>query len=384
MSDILNTIDNLPDISFIDGLTLEDLQSKILTDFVAKYQEVTGKKIQLSKSDPNRIIMLSCAQIIYQGLQNIDKAGKMNFLKYAYDDYLENMGALKKVTRNPAKFAQVPVKFTLSGKREAATSIPQGTRVTAAYEVYFATIEYAEIPAGETEITVMTECTEAGTIGNDFAAGELTTLVDPIGFISKVSNTEKSTGGTEVESDQNMAERIYLAPSSFSTAGPDDAYEYWVKDSNPNIGDVKITSPVPGVVDIRFVMTDGTVPDDTTIAAVTAAVNQRGKRPLTDQVQVKKPEIEEYSIDVTYYINTSDSNAATAIQAQVESAVEKYKLWQASKVGRDINPDELIANINDAGAKRAVVRAPVFRVIGETAKAQCTGVNVIYGGLEDD
>ncbi len=384
MSDILNTIDNLPDISFIDGLTLEDLQSKILSDFVTKYQEVTGKKIQLSKSDPNRIIMLSCAQIIYQGLQNIDKAGKMNFLKYAYDDYLENMGVLKKVTRNPAKFAQVPVKFTLSGKREAATSIPQGTRVTAAYEVYFATIEYAEIPAGETEVTVMTECTEAGTIGNDFAAGELTTLVDPIGFVSKVSNTEKSTGGTEVESDQNMAERIYLAPSSFSTAGPDDAYEYWVKDSNPNIGDVKITSPVPGVVDIRFVMTDGTVPDDTTIAAVTAAVNQRGKRPLTDQVQVKKPEIEEYSIDVTYYINTSDSNAATAIQAQVESAVEKYKLWQASKVGRDINPDELIANINDAGAKRAVVRAPVFRVIGETAKAQCTGINVIYGGLEDD
>ena len=347
MSDILNTIDNLPDISFIDGLTLEDLQSQMLSDFMEKYQEVTGKKIQLSKSDPNRIIMLSCAQIIYQGLQNVDKV-------------------------------------TLSGKREAATSIPQGTRVTAAYEVYFATIEYAEIPAGETEITVMTECTEAGTIGNDFAAGELTTLVDPIGFISKVSNTEKSTGGTEVESDQNMAERIYLAPSSYSTAGPDDAYEYWVKDSNPNIGDVKITSPTPGVVDIRFVMTDGTVPDDTTIAATTAAVTQRGKRPLTDHVQVKKPEIEEYSIDVTYYINTSDSNAATAIQAQVESAVEKYKLWQASKVGRDINPDELVANINDAGAKRAVVRAPVFRVIGETAKAQCTGVNVIYGGLEDD
>ena len=176
MSDILNTIDNLPDISFIDGLTLENIQSQMLSDFVAKYQEITGKKIQLSKSDPNRIIMLGCAQLIYQGLQNIDKGGKMNFLKYAYDDYLENMGALKKVTRNPAKFAQVPVKFTLSGKREAATSIPQGTRVTAAYEVYFATIEYAEIPPGETEVTVMAECTEAGTIGNDFAAGELTTL----------------------------------------------------------------------------------------------------------------------------------------------------------------------------------------------------------------
>ena len=384
MSDTLNTTDNLPDISFIDGLTLEDIQSQILSSFVEKYQEITGKKIQLSKSDPNRIIMLSCAQLIYQGLQNIDKAGKMNFLKYAYDDYLENMGALKKVTRNPAKFAKVPVKFTLSGKREAATSIPQGTRVTAAYEVYFATIEYAEIPPGQTEITVMTECTEAGTIGNDFAAGELTTLVDPIGFISKVENTEKSAGGTEVETDQNMAERVYLAPSSYSTAGPDDAYEYWVKESNPAIGDVKITSPSPGTVDIRFVMTDGTVPDDTVIAAVTAAVNQRGKRPLTDNVQVRRPEIEEYSIDVTYYINASDSNAATAIQAQAETAVENYKLWQASKVGRDINPDELITSLNNAGAKRAVVRSPVFRVIGDTAKAQCTGVNIVYGGLEND
>lgn len=384
MSDILNTIDNLPDISFIDGLTLENIQSQMLSDFVAKYRDITGKKIQLSKSDPNRIIMLGCAQLIYQGLQNIDKAGKMNFIKYAYDDYLENMGALKKVTRNPARFAKVPVKFTLSGKRETTTGIPQGTRVTAAYEVYFATTQYAEIPPGETEITVMTECTEAGTIGNDFAAGELTTLVDPIGFISRVENTEKSSGGTEIESDQNMAERIYLAPSSYSTAGPDDAYEYWVKDSNPFIGDVKITSPAPGVVDIRFVMVDGSVPDDTTITTVTEAVTQRGKRPLTDSVQVKKPDIEEYEIDVTYYINTSDSNAAMAIQAQAQTAVEDYRLWQASKVGRDINPDELISRLNDAGAKRAEVRAPAFRVIGETAKAQCTGVNVIYGGLEND
>ena len=90
MTDETVTIDNLPDISFIDGLSLEDIQSQILNDFSQKYQEITGRKVQLSRSDPNRIIMLSCAQLIYQGLQNIDKAGKMNFLKYAYDEYLES------------------------------------------------------------------------------------------------------------------------------------------------------------------------------------------------------------------------------------------------------------------------------------------------------
>lgn len=93
MSDILNAIDSLPDISFINGLTLEDLQSNMIHDFVEKYKEVTGVKIQLAKSDPNRMILLSCAQVIYQGMMNIEKAGKMNFLKYAYGDYLENMGA---------------------------------------------------------------------------------------------------------------------------------------------------------------------------------------------------------------------------------------------------------------------------------------------------
>ncbi len=384
MSNTLDTIDNLPDISFIDGLSLEDIQSQILNDFSQKYQEITGRKVQLSRSDPNRIIMLSCAQLIYQGLQNIDKAGKMNFLKYAYDEYLENMGALKKVTRNPSKYAQVPIRFTLAEKREAATSIPAGTRVTAGQDIYFATIQYAEIPPGESEIIVMTECTEPGIAGNDFAVGELATLVDPIGFIASVENIEKSAGGAEIESDQAMAERIYLAPSSYSTAGPSDAYEYWVKESNPEIGDVKITSPTPGVVDIRFVMSDGSLPDDAIFETVTQTVNQRGKRPLTDYVQVGKPEVEEYSIDIDYYINTSDRASAIAIQTQVGEAIKEYRLWQEAKVGRDINPDELISRINNAGAKRAVIRSPVFRVTGETAKAQCIGVNIVYGGLEDD
>ncbi len=384
MSELLNTVDNLPDISFIDGLTLQDIQSQMLAFFTDKYFEITGKRIQLSKADPNRIIMLGCAQIIYQGLQHVDKAGKMNFLKYAYDGYLENMAALKRVTRNPAKYAMVPVKFTLSGPREAVTAIPEGTRVTASYEVYFATVQYAEIPAGETEITVMAQCTEAGTAGNDYMAGELRTLVDPIGFVAAVTNTEASTGGTETESDQDMAERTYLAPSSFSTAGPDDAYEYWVKNSNLDIGDVKISSPTPGVVDVRFVMADGQLPDETTLEVIRDYLNQRSRRPLTDNVQVLKPTIAEYGIDLVYYINSSDGNAVSAIQAQVEDAVKDYKLWQSSKIGRDINPDELTARLMDAGAKRVRIREPVFQVVGATALAQCTSVKVVYGGLEDD
>ena len=385
MSEYLNTIDNLPDISFIDELTLQDVQSQLLTFFTEKYKEITGKKIQLSKADPYRIMMLGCAQLIYQGMQHVDKGGKMNFLKYAYGDYLENVVALKKVIRNPAKYAKVPLKFTLSEKRETVTSIPIGTRVTAAYEVYFATIEYAEIPAGEIEVTVLAQCTEAGEIGNDYAVGEINTLVDSIGFISSVKNIESSTGGTEIENDQDMAERAYLAPSSYSTAGPDEAYEYLVRESGLEIGDIKVKSPTAGVVDIRFVMKNGDIPDDATVTLLQEYImSQRKRRPLTDNVQVQKPIVEQYEIDVIYYINMSDSNSATSIQKQVEDAVNDYRVWQDSKIGRDINPDELIMRIKRAGAKRAIIAYPFFCVVGDVVKAQCCSVKIAYGGLEND
>ena len=385
MSDILTTVEKLPDISFIDGLSLGDVQSLLIGAFQDKYREVTGKNVMLSRADPNRIILLACAQLIYQGLQNIDKAGKMNFLKYAYDGYLDNLAALKKVTRKEATKATAQVKFELSAPRESATGIPAGTRVTAAYEIYFETTEYAEIPPGEMELLVTAECTEAGTVGNGYTAGEIGTLVDPIGFVSRAYNTETSSGGTDIEDDVSMAERAYLAPSSFSVAGPDDAYVFWVTDCRSDIRDVKVTSPSEGVVDIRFLMDDGSVPDAAVIAAVQEHVQQRGKRPLTDHVQVKAPDIEQYEIDVKYYINSSDSSSAAAIQRQVDAAIKGYILWQETKIGRDINPDELIARIKNAGAKRAVVTAPVFRAIGETAKAQISGEpTIVYGGLEID
>lgn len=385
MTEITSAIKNLPDVNFIDNLKLDDLQGILINAFQEKYEKETGHKLTLSKADPNRIILLSCAQILYQEMQQINKAGRMNFLKYAYDSYLDNLSALKKVTRNPARTASVPIKFTLATQRETVTGIPAGTRVTADYETYFAVLEYAEIPAGETELTVIAVCTEAGTAGNGYAIGEINTLVDPIGFVNKVTNTETSAGGTEIEDDESMAERTYLAPSSYSTAGPDDAYVYWVKDVRPDIGDVKVTSPSPGIVDIRFVMDGGKLPDNKTILAVKEHVSQRGKRPLTDMVQVSSPDVVQFAINFKYYINVSDSITAASIQENVNKAVDEYIIWQSCKIGRDINPDELIVRIKGAGAKRVVINAPVFQAIREIEKAELSSSpNIIYGGLEDD
>ena len=57
-------------------------------------------------------------------------------------------------------------------------------------------------------------------------------------------------------------------------------------------------------------------------------------------------------------------------------------LWQKSKLGRDVNPSELIRRIMDAGAKRVVVTAPAYAVVSETQVAVAKTTNVSLGGME--
>ena len=79
-------------------------------------------------------------------------------------------------------------------------------------------------------------CQTAGTDGNGLKAGEIAALVDPLPYTLSVTNTGASLGGADRETDEELAERIYLSPTSYSTAGPLAAYEYWVKLSALRLG----------------------------------------------------------------------------------------------------------------------------------------------------
>lgn len=106
-------------------------------------------------------------------------------------------------------------------------------------------------------------------------------------------------------------------------------------------------------------------------------------RPDTDLVIVSAPKEVEYSVDLKYYINRSDSAQAVAIQSAVDKAVAEYLTWQRA-VGRDINPSELNKRIMAAGAKRVEISTPAFAVVEKTVVSKLTDENAEYGGLEDD
>lgn len=377
-------ISNLPDVSFIDNVTLDDVQALLVKSYEEKYELATGQKASLKRADPATLTLYACSVLIYQALMYVDRAGKQDLIKYSYGGFLDNIAANKGVTRLPAQAAEVTVRFWLPAPREDAVGIPAGTRVTSGDGIYFGTAEYTEIVPGEVYADIPCVCQTAGSAGSGLAVGSINTLVDLIPYISRVSNIEESQGGADIEDDESLADRVYLAPSAYSVAGPRDAYIYHTKAYGAAVGSVNVSSPKPCEVEVRVLLKDGSLPSQALLDGISEHLDDDTVRPLTDHVKVLAPFTREYDLDVEYYIAKSNAPRAVSIQAAVSAAVSGYNTWQTEEIGRDINPSELVRRMVEAGAKRAVVNSPSFVSLPPSTVARLGSMTVVYGGIEDD
>lgn len=370
---------DLPDVEFVSDDVTETLDNVLKV-----YSALSGRT--LAPGDPARILLQALCVIIVQQRKLINLTAQQNLLKYARGPILDNMGAFTDTPRLPASAARTTLRFTLSAPQLSAVAIPVGTRASTQSDPkrYFATTEYAEVQAGQTTVDVSAECTETGDVGNGFLAGQINQIVDPLPFVLSVANTTASAGGADEESDDSYRERIHIAPESFSVAGPTGSYEYWAKTASQSIIDVSVDSPSAGTVRIVPLLEGGVVPGQEILDAVAEICNDKTIRPLTDLVTVVAPESVSYDITLTYWISRDRAADATAIQTAVNQAVSDYALWQKSKLGRDINPSELIYKIINAGALRVSVTNPVYTEIELDEVAVANTPSITYGGLADD
>ena len=376
----IERLKNYPDVTFIEAISFDKLKESMVSDFEKRYRELTGNTMTLAAADPYRLILYACAVAIYQGYQYTDKAGKMGLLKYSTGDFLDNLAALKGITRNEAVPSRTTMRFTLSAVQSRKAVIPKGTRLKG-QELYFEPVEEGEIPAGELTTDVPTVCQTAGAIGNGYREGDITTLVDPLPFNAKVSNVEITDGGADREEDTDLAERIYLAPSKYSTAGPEPAYEYWVKTYSSAVDECRVITESPGEVDI-YIMVDGKLPTESFIKELTEKLKNGEQRPLTDHVVVKAPETVKYEIDFTYYIRSSDRDMVDTIQKAVKNACNNFIAWQ-NKIGKDITPSQLISEIMQAGVQSVEIKKPSYIEISDSQIGITSEPVITYGGLRD-
>ncbi len=370
---------HLPAVEFLET-DAETIKAEIITG----YEQASGRT--LAAGDPVRLYLLSLAAVIIQQRTAVNLAAQQNLLSYAQDGYLDALGTLLSVTRLSESKAVTTIKFTLSQALATVYTIPAGTEVTNGV-VTFATDKALDIPKGELTGSVTASCTVAGTVGNDYLAGQVNTIVKPMTFVAKAENTTITTGGSEAESDESLAERIRLAPNSFSVAGPEKAYVYHAKSVSSSVLDVSVTSPTPGEVDVYVLLAGGELPSQETLEQIAAYLSDETIRPLTDFVKVLAPKAVNYELELHYWISREDSSRAEQIKAEVTAAVERYRLWQQSKIGRDILPARLIQYVMQAGASRIdspTMKPADFQKLESDQVAQCTGVNIVYEGYKDE
>lgn len=362
-----------------------DVDSEEITqNLISLFEGYTGETLPVG--DARRQLLSVISYIVVVLINDINVTGKNNLLRFATGDSLDELGvALYNVTRLDAEPATVDIKFTLANAQATAVEIPEGTRVTADGNVFFATDEALEIPSGKTYGVVTATATTTGEIGNGFIVGQISNIVDGVPYVGSASNTTVSTNGRDVETDDDYRRRIRIAPYSFSTAGASEAYKYLALSANPNVGDAQPYRTGAGSVTVAVVNKDGTLPntDGDILKDVEIACNDKYARPLTDNVTVKAATAVTDTIDVTYYISVEDSATEAQIKTQVENAVNEYVLWQTTQIGRDINPDRLRSLMYNAGAYSVTVTAPTEKTVNDGEVAQFTDKTVKYGGIKE-
>ncbi|MFJ8100429.1 baseplate J/gp47 family protein [Lysinibacillus sp. NPDC096212] len=367
---------NLPDLYF-----LEKAPEQIESEMLFHVREKTG--LTLQRADPRLKFLQAIAVFVSIERNKLEHGLRQNRLSYAEDDMLDHFGTENSTERLPSKYAGTTMAFILEEDRVDALPIHQGTRYLVG-DIYFVTNETHVIPSGTHLFAVDATCELPGEIGNGFLPGEISTLVEPLPYVKSVQNTTITNGGADEESDDAYAERIRLAPESFSVAGPEGAYIYWAKAASQEIVDVKVDSTEEGVVDVYILMANGELPSAEDLALVEENLMNKETRPLTDRVLTKAATVVNYSVKVEYWISNKSATVASIIEKQVNQAFQDYLVWQRSKMGRDVDFSELIARLKQAGASRVSTSSPMFIEVGETEVAKEMTAEITFKGLSND
>ena len=355
----------------------------ILQNLIGNFEDYTGETLTIGNE--KRQFLQGFAYVLAVVQNNINETAKQNLLKYSIGEALAGLGDLFGVYALEAQPATVTLQFTLSSAKAVDVTIPKGTRATADGNIFFATDEDLIIPSGENIGTVTATATVSGAKGNGFVIGQITNIVDGVPYVGSVTNTTASKDGRDIETDDELRERMRLAPYLYSTAGAEEAYRYFALSANVNVGDAQPYRTSAGCVTIALVNKDGTLPDadGEIVNDVKNACNAKNVRPMTDNLTVKPATSIESNIDVSYYISADNSAKVTEIKAAVEAAVEEYRLWQITKIGRDIDPDKLKTRMYNAGAEKVVITSPIETTVNDGEVAQFKTVNVKYNGEKE-
>lgn len=370
----------------------------VYEEIVRNIESDLGEK--LHEGDEKKLFIKSLMPIIMALKNDINDTANQNFLENARDEKTDAIANSYFDTKRlkPTK-ALCSGKAVLSEVQKKDILIPSGTKITSDGIRIFEIKEGYIVKAGEKEVDVKLISTSTGEKYNGIEIGKINHIIDPIAYVSQIYNTSISKEGSDIEDDKSYRERARLEMESKSCAGPEGAYEYYAYSADNSISAVKVVSPSPGTVRILVVVDNGESPSDEILKKVYDECSPRDRRPLTDKVETGTPEIVEYDIDLTYYLDknfpTYEGKWRKAIEGEnfdyESGAIRTFINWQQEDIGRSINVEELKFQILNSstyeadnktlsGVRKLIINSPGYDNIKEIQLAKVRNINVTYGG----
>lgn len=356
--------------------------NQIISESKAYYETLLNRQIA-----PADIEMLLINGLAYREMlirSGINETARQNLVAFSSGAALEYLGELVGVSRLPAASALCTIQFQLVAGHNGVT-IPAQMRIQSLDgNVIFETVESVVVPPGTYTTSTTCSCTTEGAIGNSYAVNTINIILDPQAFVSTAMNIDVTTGGADEETDDELRERIKLAPASFSVAGPTDAYKFFAKSAHTSIVDVAVTSPVPGQVNIYPLLDGGILPSSEILDAVQTICNADKIRPLTDTVITLAPDTTSYAISVELTLFT------TAVTQQainlVTSALNDYVASRKNKLGFDVVKNKIASLCMLEGMVYNVdVVSPASDIeVAPEVYSNCTGITVTVIGTHDE
>jgi phage-related baseplate assembly protein len=344
----------------------------IAAEINALYQDSAGVTLFPAQAEQTMLNTFIYREALLRA--KIQYLWEQNLVDYAIGINLDNLGALLGVTRNDASAATCTLQFDIITGHGGVT-IPAGTRVGSTDgQKVFRTVTATTIPVGIYTAFVQAESTIEGTSSNGFIIGSLSNLLDPLAFVTVVSNANVTAGGADIEDDDTLRTRIRLAPNTFSNAGSYGAYRFFALSANANIVDVAITSSIPGNVELFPLMNDGSTTPQQVLDQVYNACNDEKIRPLTDRVLTYSPTVINYDIvaDLTIYNTAIGSD----VQAAAIAALQAFADLRRKTLGQDITDSQIIRQIQIEGVYKVELVGWSDLIVNDTEFPYCGSITV--------
>lgn len=232
-----------------------------------------------------------------QSYIQLERLLALAFAQTSSGNYLDMRAGEYGISRNMGSKAAGCISFTGNN----GVAIPGGTQIQTGGGLIYTTTDSGILTEGILDLQVTAE--DIG-IKYNVPAGSLIQLPVQVVGITGVTNIEPITGGSDIESDQSLLQRVLIKVRMPSTSGNANDYKLWAL-SVSGIGDAKVF-PVwdgPGTVKVIVIDTEKKPANMNLVSSVSGVIENN--RPIGAKVDVAAAQPLIIDINVTVVKDSS-------------------------------------------------------------------------------